>query len=769
MAFLCRCFRVDKAEAIPLAPRTIATPTLALLPDLQANFIGNDRLCDACQYWDNTQDVCTFMKQEDLKTRRTSLANMLQRRSCMVCQVIASAVQTKAKLLGWPITDTRRIQVVKGGAFETGPAMKAVQKAQERLEHSHKSMKCVLYLDMYNNKDPEEADFAKRLSWHWWPAPSLGLQLLLQYDGNPVRLANVKLWEDEYIDMKVMKRWISNCESQHSGRCQEKITQSLPAHFKLINVDELRVCDAPDGQRFVALSYMWSVHEQGKDLQLVQSNVDQLSQPGGLVLQQLPNTISDAVLLCRDLGEQWLWVDRFCIVQDDAITKGTQINAMDIIYGMAVFTLVAAVDPAKATGLPGVRGRPRASFLENDTRLFHAEAPHIDLNFFVTVDGSTWNTRGWTFQERVLSKRCIYITNYQAYFTCPKLLIQEELGEYSQGDKYTISPPSHFSVPHIYKLANEASYLDCACHYTSRNLSFGSDIEKAFTGVSNVLVAAMGTAFLFCLPEKHFTTSLLWHSIAHPTTRRKDAADIPSWSWAGWSGAISYNGCFSTNVIAKDIGTLVTFQIAMGDQGLRRLDIEERWFGVDIDFSNCPVLEDTRHRYVPDCQTTEEIWRDCPQSPWESRSRLDLDRSARQLAVEYPGSLVFNTTIAALALRPSAMPNKDLNTVSLELLSPDQEQIGDIQLDRAWMNEKVDLQQDQMFIVLCAGILPKSKRRELFHTQQWEERDLDKSPWLLVVMMVQQHDGVSERLGLGYVEARLWKNARPEWQTIVLV
>jgi hypothetical protein len=395
-------------------------------------------------------------KEEYIKTRRTSLADMLQKRSCMVCRAIASAVQAKAESLGLQIADTRRVQIVKGGVFElsprdeTGPTMRAVQKGRKRLEHSHKRIKGVLYLDMYHNKDPQEADPSKQLSWHWWPSPSLGLQLLLKYDGSPVQLANVKLWEDEYINTKVIKGWISNCKSQHSGRCQVNITQSLPSHLKLINVDELRVCDAPDGQRFVALSYMWSVNEQGKDLQLLLSNVELLSQPGGLELQQLPNTVSDAILLCRDLGEQWLWVDRFCIVQDDAITKGAQINAMDIIYGMAVFTLVAAVDPAKATGLPGVRGRPRASFLENDTRLFHAEGSYIDLNFFVTVDRSTWNTRGWTFQERVLSKRCIYITNYQAYFTCPRLLIQEELGEYPQEDKHIISPPSHFSVPNIY-------------------------------------------------------------------------------------------------------------------------------------------------------------------------------------------------------------------------------------------------------------------------------------------------------------------------------
>ncbi|KAF2125639.1 HET-domain-containing protein [Dothidotthia symphoricarpi CBS 119687] len=629
-------------------------------------------------------------------------------------------------------------------------------------------IKCVLYLDLYHQQDPPEIRL-KELNWHWWLAPTLGLPLVLEYGKYPTRLVDANVWEEKYFDVNAMKRWISDCESQHGRQCQENMTKGLPKHFKLIDIDKMCIVDASESHRFVAFSYVWSVHGGVRSLQLVQSNIDQLSQPGGLELHQLPEQIFDAILLCKELNEHWIWIDRLCIVQDDEVSKQVQIDAMDAIYGRATFTLVAAVDPSKAVGLPGVQGRPRASFLDNDTRLYNAEGCKIDLNFFVAVDDSNWNMRGWTFQERLLSKRCIYITKYQVYFTCSHVLIQEELGKFSRKDDHIISPPSHFSVPAIHELRTKRSYLDCACHYTARNLSYASDIEKAFTGVSNVLATKMDTAFLYCLPEKYLTTSLLWHSISHPVTRREDVAEIPSWSWASWSGAINYRGAFSTDMIANDIGRLVTFHIQTIDLGLRRLNLENDWFGNDIDFSTCQVLDDNTRLHMPDRETTTEIWRSCPQSPWDTKNHVNLAPSACHVATKHPGSLVFNTTSAALSLRPDATCSDTLNNVSLNIMSPIQENLGTMQIDRGLMNAKVDLNQDQVFIVLCAGIVPKRERWDLKYGRYKDREDPDKSPWLLIVMMVQQCEGVSERLGIGYIEARLWARANPVWETIVLM
>lgn len=106
----------------------------------------------------------------------------------------------------------------------------------------------------------------------------------------------------------------------------------------------------------------------------------------------------------------------------------------------------------------------------------------------------------------------------------------------------------------------------------------------------------------------------------------------------------------------------------INDHCLRQLDTKNEWFGINADFSERPILEHTGHRYMPDRETTEQIWRRCPQNPWEARQRQDLSPMACQVAMKHRGSLVFNTTTAALTLRPDAGSSGDLETTSLQFI-----------------------------------------------------------------------------------------------------
>jgi hypothetical protein len=162
-----------------------------------------------------------------------------------------------------------------------------------------------------------------------------------------------------------------------------------------------------------------------KQLAVTPNNVGLLQKPGGLDLAQVAPVIRDAVHLCKALGERYLWADALCIIQDDK-SKHTQIQAMDAVYGRATWTLVAAVDPAKAQGLPGVTGNPRKSFILNRHRDLNVSRQSVLPSFIPEVQASAWNSRGWTFQERLLSLRRLYITNYQVYFECPDGTLQEE-------------------------------------------------------------------------------------------------------------------------------------------------------------------------------------------------------------------------------------------------------------------------------------------------------------------------------------------------------
>lgn len=38
-----------------------------------------------------------------------------------------------------------------------------------------------------------------------------------------------------------------------------------------------------------------------------------------------------------------------------------------------------------------------------------------------------WNTRGWTFQEKILAKRILIFTNFQVYFRCSEAVWTEEI------------------------------------------------------------------------------------------------------------------------------------------------------------------------------------------------------------------------------------------------------------------------------------------------------------------------------------------------------
>jgi Heterokaryon incompatibility protein (HET) len=65
---------------------------------------------------------------------------------------------------------------------------------------------------------------------------------------------------------------------------------------------------------------------------------------GGLALleSELPRTIADAIALCEQIGERYLWVDALCIQQDDEKDKARQIRNMGCIYRSAVLTIVNA-------------------------------------------------------------------------------------------------------------------------------------------------------------------------------------------------------------------------------------------------------------------------------------------------------------------------------------------------------------------------------------------------------------------------------------------
>jgi len=70
--------------------------------------------------------------------------------------------------------------------------------------------------------------------------------------------------------------------------------------------------------------------------------------------RQLPNTIEDAISVTQQLGFRYLWIDRYCINQQDKTHATQQIEQMGSIYRNSEITIIAACGKDPSHGLPGI-------------------------------------------------------------------------------------------------------------------------------------------------------------------------------------------------------------------------------------------------------------------------------------------------------------------------------------------------------------------------------------------------------------------------------
>jgi hypothetical protein len=357
--------------------------------------------------------------------------------------------------------------------------------------------------------------------------------------------------KDDTIEIEKISRWIRQCDGEHAGYCHSLTSPwarlQRASDIRLLDVHMMCLVEPVDEPKYVALSYVWG--SALRPFQTTKENVVQLSRPGAFNLPEtfanLPQVLRDAIYLTRTLGLGHIWVDRFCIVQDDCLTKHHQIEAMASIYANAYLT-IAATERDASSGLYGIqqsypRSRPFRMFtfgsavrmLERDpTRAFGSQSRPAE-----------YHTRGWTFQEWTLSRRILVFHHQTVTWKCQKL-VQQENG----------ARPYPATVPNLLTRSSGLSHhtwtswpnLEAYCvnveEFSGRILRYQDDVFSAFQAMMTVLGRSMYGRMLYGIPEIFFTALLLWspHRGKHRRKLRRRNGDlkIPSWAWAGWIGKV---------------------------------------------------------------------------------------------------------------------------------------------------------------------------------------------------------------------------------------
>ncbi|TKW55103.1 hypothetical protein CTA1_6979 [Colletotrichum tanaceti] len=169
------------------------------------------------------------------------------------------------------------------------------------------------------------------------------------------------------------------------------------------------------------------------------------------------------------------------------------------------------------------------------------------------------HSRGWTFQEAVLSKRIIFYSIFQPYWVCRQTA--RAAGE--------PSPREYFAAIELRELFPSLSLSDpepdgdlgyrwpwVAEHYSSRILSVLGDKALAIHAIKDSYRGGNGT-YAAGVWLRNIKVDLLWSAVRrHPRTPseidrfgagydRGRIAEIPSWSWLSFDGSVRFDVVWS--------------------------------------------------------------------------------------------------------------------------------------------------------------------------------------------------------------------------------
>ncbi|OTA93527.1 hypothetical protein M434DRAFT_395570 [Hypoxylon sp. CO27-5] len=342
------------------------------------------------------------------------------------------------------------------------------------------------------------------------------------------------------LDYKRIKRWLSTCDTrrhEYATRCiPPKVRLRGPS--KLIDCRTRRLVQAQPSYAYFALSYVWGQqhHEQSSGY------------PKNL--SDFPATIRDAIRVTYILGCRYLWVDRYCIDQNNSTEKHKQIQQMGHIYNNASLKIIAAAGSSPNHGLPGVstereRRAPRST-ISNWTIDGYPDNP------IQTIRNSVWMTRAWTYQEALLSRRRLIFTDEQVYFECQRFTRED-----SHIDNALYSSYNSMFHESAFGLRPEEIF-NYISEYSRRKFTYKEDYLNGFLGIFDSLAGFEHSIHhLFGVPifpqvtlyntgsirrtNMSYSCRLMMgmNWIVKEGTRRREQG-FPSWSWVGWSGSVSW-------------------------------------------------------------------------------------------------------------------------------------------------------------------------------------------------------------------------------------
>lgn len=220
---------------------------------------------------------------------------------------------------------------------------------------------------------------------------------------------------------------LEDCLNNSKHRCKNTWGTPFPARIialDMVGDDEIAIRVVQDrqlGEKYAALSHCW-----GSQLTCTTTTSNLSQRMQGVAWPELPRTFQDAIRFCARLGIFYIWIDSLCIIQDDPDDWQVHSSQMADIYQNSFITLSAtsAADgsvgcfPEQAALQRGWSTKFQPSINEIYEMVIRRELTHRWAHNTVTKQENPLLSRGWAFQERVLSPRVLHFCKEEMVWEC---------------------------------------------------------------------------------------------------------------------------------------------------------------------------------------------------------------------------------------------------------------------------------------------------------------------------------------------------------------
>jgi hypothetical protein len=362
------------------------------------------------------------------------------------------------------------------------------------------------------------------------------------------------------ICFSLARKWMTTCLEEHGELCPFTTTSTMPTRVIDIGPNDgsqLPRLYVTNGQRgpWVSLSHCW-----GKISQFVTDTQNLGERQKGIYLDDLPLTFRDAVEVTRRLGQQYLWVDSLCIIQNSREDWVQESSRMFEYYRHSVLTI--AVDSSSGDH-EGFLLAPR-SHLKRRSVPFGIHVPgegihQIYLDSYKPINrlqsGTTHLTsRAWTLQEDLLSPRSLHYTSDQLVWQCyTQTYCESDINPIESPDnlKRLFLAPTKSSQDLEPSDDDESieptlSWYSIVSDFAVRSLTFEEDRLPAISGIAREIQAINHFTYKAGIWMEDVSRGLAW--CAYGYGQRTKEYRAPSWSWAALEHPIL---AFSTGTPSK--------------------------------------------------------------------------------------------------------------------------------------------------------------------------------------------------------------------------